>query len=58
MYARSSTIAAQPSSIDEGIAYLRDEVMPNLPEIQGCVGLSLMADRSTGRCIDKTSWEA
>ncbi|WP_249645017.1 hypothetical protein [Nocardia sputi] len=58
MYARSSTIAAQPSSIDDGIAYLRDEVMPNLPEIQGWVGLSLMADRSTGRCVATTSWEA
>ncbi|MGK8523989.1 hypothetical protein ACRS6B_21655 [Nocardia asteroides] len=57
MYARSSTIAAQPSSIDDGIAYLRDEVMPDLPEIQGWVGMSLMTDRSTGRCIATTSWE-
>ncbi|MFG3618785.1 hypothetical protein [Nocardia sp. NPDC047654] len=58
MYARSSTIAAQPSSMDDGLAYLRDELMPNLSEIQGWVGLSLMADRSTGRCIATTSWES
>ncbi|WP_280240899.1 hypothetical protein [Nocardia abscessus] len=58
MYARSSTIAAQASSIDDGTAYLRDEVMPNLSEIQGWVGMSLMADRSTGRCIATTSWES
>ncbi|MFD0363402.1 hypothetical protein ACFQZZ_18300 [Nocardia sp. GCM10030253] len=58
MYARSSTIAAQPSSIDNGIAHLRDEVMPNLPEIEGWVGMSLMADRASGRCIAATAWES
>ncbi|MGO4613491.1 antibiotic biosynthesis monooxygenase [Nocardia sp. 2YAB30] len=58
MYARSSTIAAQPSSIDNGIANLRDEVMPNLSEIEGWVGLSLMADRASGRCIATTAWES
>jgi heme-degrading monooxygenase HmoA len=44
--------------MDDGLAYLRDELMPNLSEIQGWVGLSLMADRSTGRCIATTSWES
>ncbi|MBF6195818.1 MULTISPECIES: hypothetical protein [Nocardia] len=58
MYARSSTIAAQPSSMDDGIAYLRDEVMPNLPQLEGWVGLSLLVNRSTGRCIASTSWES
>ncbi|WP_308426140.1 hypothetical protein [Nocardia rhizosphaerihabitans] len=58
VYARSSTIAAQPSSIDGGLAYLRNEVMPNLPELEGWVGLSLMVDRSTGRCIATTAWES
>ncbi|WP_040779227.1 hypothetical protein [Nocardia pneumoniae] len=58
MYARSSTITAQPSSIDDGITYLRDEVMPKLSEIDGWVGLSLLADRSTGRCIATTAWES
>ncbi|MEV6362604.1 hypothetical protein [Nocardia asteroides] len=57
MYARSSTIAAQSSSIDGGIAYLRNEVMPSLPEIDGWVGMSLMVDRATGRCIATTAWD-
>ena len=30
MYARSTTIQAQPSSIDAGIAHVRDAVMPAL----------------------------
>jgi heme-degrading monooxygenase HmoA len=58
VYARSSTFAAQRSSIDRGIAYLHNAVMPNMPEIDGWVGMSLMVDRATGRCIATTAWES
>jgi heme-degrading monooxygenase HmoA len=57
VYARSTTIQAQPSSIDAGVAHIRDVVMPRLREVDGCVGLSLLADRQTGRCIVTSSWE-
>ena len=57
MYARSTTIQAQPSSIDAGVAHIRDVVMPRLQEVDGCVGLSLLADRQTGRCIVTSAWE-
>jgi heme-degrading monooxygenase HmoA len=57
VYARSTTIQAQPSSIDAGVAHVRDAVMPRLQEVDGCVGLSLLADPQTGRCIVTTAWE-
>jgi hypothetical protein len=58
MYARSTTIQAQPSSIDAGTAHVRDTVMPALEGIDGYTGLSLLVDRSSGRCIATTGWQS
>jgi quinol monooxygenase YgiN len=58
MYARSTTITAQRSSIDDGISHLRDETMPALLETEGCVGLSLLVDRNSGKCIATSAWES
>ncbi len=58
MYARSTTIQAQPLSVDIGIAHVRDVVMPALSEIDGFVGLSLLVDRQSGKCIATSSWES
>ena len=57
VYARSTTIQAQPSSIDDGIAFVRSEVMPALTAMDGYVGLSLLVDRESGQCIATSAWE-
>lgn len=57
MYARSTTINGNPGSIDAGIAHVRDEVLPSVTSMDGCLGMSLVVDRETGRCIATTSWE-
>ncbi|HEU0191648.1 MAG TPA: hypothetical protein VFR17_10340 [Mycobacterium sp.] len=56
MYARSSTIYAHPSFIDDGIAHVRDVVMPTLADLDGCAGMSMLVDRDGGRCIITSSW--
>jgi heme-degrading monooxygenase HmoA len=58
MYARSNTVQGSPETLDRGIAYVRDQVMPMVEQMDGCVGLSMLADRDTGRCIITTAWES
>ncbi|WP_299446226.1 antibiotic biosynthesis monooxygenase [uncultured Phycicoccus sp.] len=57
MHARATTFQARPGSIDDGIAFCRDEVLPLIRDIDGCIGLSMMVDRTTGRCIATSAWE-
>ena len=56
MYARSTTVRGDPQKLDDGIAYVRDEVMPAVQQMSGCVGLSMLCDRDSGRCIVTTAW--
>jgi hypothetical protein len=57
VHARSTTIQAQSSSIDDGISYMRDELMPELEKVDGYVGISLLVDREAGRCIITAAYE-
>ena len=58
MHARTTTIDARADAIEEGIGYVRDEVMPTVTDMPGCIGMSLVADRATGRVIATTAWES
>jgi quinol monooxygenase YgiN len=57
MYARSTTFRGDPDAVDDGIAYTRDKVLPAVQQMDGCVGLSMLVDRHTGRSIVTTSWD-
>src|SRR5689334_23143565 len=56
MYARSNTMTGNPQAMDDLVAYVRDEVMPLVQGMDGCVGLSMLCDRDSGRCIVTTAW--
>ena len=56
MYARTNTVRTDPKTIDEGLANVRDEVMPLVQGMDGFIGLSMLADRDSGRCIVTTAW--
>lgn len=57
MDARSTTISGLPANIDKGIVYIRDRVLPAVMGMDGFIGLSMLADRHSGRCIVTTAWE-
>lgn len=57
MFARSTTLKGKPSAVDAGIALVRDEIMPAVLRMDGCVGLSMLVDRMTGSCITTTAWD-
>jgi quinol monooxygenase YgiN/heme-degrading monooxygenase HmoA len=56
MHARSTNIKGNPTKLDAGIAYVHDEVLPATQRTEGCVGLSMLTDRESGRCIVATAW--
>jgi heme-degrading monooxygenase HmoA len=58
VFARTTTIDAQRTSINAGITEIRDTVMPALHDMAGYVGLSLLVDRTTGRCIAASAWDS
>lgn len=57
MYARSTTMRVLPGALDDLAGYIRDDVMPMVTQLEGCVGLSLLTDRDTGRCIATSAWQ-
>ena len=57
MYARSISITGDPGAMDQGIAYIRDEVMPTVTAMDDCIGLSTLVDRESGECIVTSSWK-
>lgn len=58
MHARSTTFRGDPDDVDAGIAFVREQVMPAVLEMPGCVGLSMLVDRETGGSIVTSAWES
>lgn len=58
VYARSTTIRAHPESLESGIALVRDEIMPTVLGMEGCIGMSMLVDRTTGHSIVTTAWQS
>jgi hypothetical protein len=57
VFARSTTVQVRPRSLDAAVARVRDDVMPALPASEGCLGLSMLVNRRSGRCIVTTAWQ-
>jgi quinol monooxygenase YgiN len=58
MYARSTTITGRPEAVNRCIGYIRDEVQPAVTSMEGCLGVSMVVDRLSGRCIATSAWDS
>jgi quinol monooxygenase YgiN len=56
MYARTTTMRVRPEAIDDVTAYIRDDVLPMVTQLDGCVGLSCLT-APEGRCVVTSAWE-
>lgn len=56
MYARTTTVNVRPSMVEEAIGIMREEVMHPVLALDGNIGLSMLADRASGRCIVTSAW--
>jgi hypothetical protein len=56
MYARTTTVRGDPRAVDEGIAFTRSDLWPRIQRMDGCIGMSMLADRQAGRCILTSAW--
>ena len=58
MYARSTTMRISPASVDDLVSVVREEILPMVTQQDGSIGLSLVVDRGSGRCITTSAWES
>ena len=56
MFVRSTVIDADPARVEEGIRFVRDRVLPLVSELEGNLGLLMLANRATGRTVTSTFW--
>jgi heme-degrading monooxygenase HmoA len=58
VYARSTMVDAHPSTLDAGVAHVREQLLPTALEVDGCVGLSMLVAPVSGRCVVTTAWRS
>ncbi len=58
MFARVSTLQGPASEVDEGIRYVRENVLPRAAQMDGYKGAYLLVDRQSGESVSVTLWES
>jgi hypothetical protein len=56
MYVRVTSTRADPARLEDGIAYIRDEVLPKTRLMKGSLGSVVGVDRSSGRGSLMSCW--
>jgi heme-degrading monooxygenase HmoA len=57
MYARTTFTQVRPDKLDEAIRIYHDSIVPAAKQQRGFKNLSLLTDRTSGKCITISMWE-
>ncbi len=58
MYARVTTLEGPPDRIDDGIRHVREQVLPQLQQLDGFKGFIALGDRQSGKLLGVALWES
>lgn len=56
MLVRSTIIDSDPTRVDQGIAFVRDRVVPAVERLEGGLGVSMLVNRATGHTVTTSMW--
>jgi|SRR5215216_6105089 len=57
MHAQVTTVEASPARLDNAIRFLRDQVPPQLRQMDGFEEFSVLSDRRSGKLLGVALWE-
>jgi heme-degrading monooxygenase HmoA len=58
MYARVTTIEGPPDKIDDATRHVREQVLPQLQQMDGFKGFVALSDRQSGKVLGVAFWES
>ena len=57
MHARMSILEGSPDQTDEGLRHVREQVLPQLQQMDGFEEFIVLSDRQGGKLLGVTIWE-
>jgi heme-degrading monooxygenase HmoA len=58
MHARMSILEGPPDQVDEGLRYVREQVLPLMQQQDGFEGFIALSDRQSGKVVGMSFWES
>jgi heme-degrading monooxygenase HmoA len=58
MYARVTTLESPPDKIDDATRHVREQVLPQLQQMDGFKGFVALGDRQSGKLLGVAFWES
>ncbi len=58
MYARVTTLEGPPDRMDDATRHVREQVLPQLQQMDGFKGFVALSDRQSGKVLGVAFWES